>query len=91
VLEQNYPNPFNPSTNIQFSIGNRMPVHVVLDIFNVLGQKVRTLVDDYRSQGTYRVTWDGKNDAGLSVASGVYFYLLKSNNFVSTKKMLLLK
>lgn len=91
ILEQNYPNPFNPSTSIQFSIGSRGLAHVVLDIYNVLGQKVKTLVDDYRSQGTYRVTWDGKNDAGLPVASGVYFYLLKANNFVSTKKMVLLK
>ena len=91
ALLQNYPNPFNPTTNIQFLIGNHELVHVVLDVFNILGQKVRTLVDDYRPQGTYRVTWDGKNDAGLPVASGVYFYVLKANNFVSTKKMILLK
>ena len=90
-LYQNYPNPFNPTTTIQFSIADKGLTNVKLDVYNVLGQKVKTLVDNYRPQGIYKVVWDGRNDAGNLVASGVYFYMLKTNNFIQTKKMLLLK
>ncbi len=90
-LYQNYPNPFNPTTTIQFSIASKVPTNVRLTVYNVLGQKVKTLVDDYRSQGTYRVIWDGRNEGGNMAASGVYFYMLKTDSFIQTKKMLLLK
>ncbi len=92
-LSQNYPNPFNPSTDIKF----QLPVasQVELDILNVLGQKVRTLKNEYTEPGTYTVTWDGKDRAGIPVASGVYFYRLKAeagnNSFNQVKKMMMLK
>lgn len=92
-LAQNYPNPFNPSTTISYdlqetgSAANRTE----LAIFNMLGQKVVTLVDDYQTPGIYEVVWDGTNTGGSRVASGVYLYRLTSGNEVQTKKMLLLK
>jgi hypothetical protein len=84
ALDQNYPNPFNPVTTIQFSL--EKPGKTVLEIYNVLGQKVATLVDGELSAGAYRYQW---NASGM--ASGVYFYRLRSDNFVATKKMLLVK
>ncbi len=90
-LSQNYPNPFNPTTTIQFTIADRSLTNTKLEIYNVLGQKVKTLVDEYRPQGTYTMIWDGRNDAGNLVASGVYFYVMRTRNFTQTKKMLLLK
>jgi hypothetical protein len=84
ALDQNYPNPFNPVTTIQFSL--EKPGKTVLEIYNVLGQKVATLVDGNLSAGAYRYQW---NASGL--ASGMYFYRLRSDNFVATKKMLLVK
>lgn len=88
-LEQNYPNPFNPVTEIAFGI----PVnsHVRLDIFNVLGQKVTTLVDGELPAGAHEVTWDGRNSDGGSVSSGVYFYRITADSFTDTRKMMLLK
>jgi len=88
-LAQNYPNPFNPVTDIEFSI----PVmsQVELTIFNVLGQEVTTLADDVRAAGVYHVVWDGTDERGSPVASGVYFYRLKAGEFVATRKMMLLK
>jgi hypothetical protein len=83
-LSQNYPNPFNPSTTISYSIpksGN-----LVLKIYNLLGQEVQTLVNQYQPVGNYRVTFD----AG-SLTSGVYFYSIRSDNFIQVKKMLLVK
>lgn len=83
-LSQNYPNPFNPVTTISW----QLPVgsHQVLKIFDVLGNEVATLVDEYRGAGRYEVTFDG---SGL--ASGLYIYQLRAGNFTSTKKMMLLK
>lgn len=89
ALEQNYPNPFNPSTIISYSLPT--PGNVSLDVFNVLGQKVVTLVDEYQAAGVYEQTWDGHNASGQTVSSGVYFYRVTSGNFVDTKKMMLLK
>lgn len=88
-LAQNHPNPFNPTTTIQFDL----PVssHVRLDIHDVLGRRVRTLVSDTRSAGSHSVKWDGKDRLGTPVASGVYFYHLVANDFVATKKMVLVK
>jgi cyclomaltodextrinase len=88
-LFQNYPNPFNPTTTIRFvSPSNGF---VALTVYNILGQKVKELINEYRPMGTYQVVWDGKNNDGATVASGVYFYTLKVNNFIQTKKMLMLK
>jgi hypothetical protein len=88
-LSQNYPNPFNPQTTIAFSIKDRGAVSV--KVYNVAGQLVRTLANENRAAGTYTLVWDGRNDGGSQVASGVYFYKLVTNNFSQTKKMVLLK
>lgn len=88
-LDQNYPNPFNPTTTIRFGIVSRSPVE--LYIFNILGQKVRTLVSTVKEQGNHVVQWDARNDFGRTVASGVYFYRLQVKDFVQTRKMLLLR
>ncbi len=88
-LIQNYPNPFNPTT----SIGYEIPVRgsVTLTIHNLLGQRIRLLISKYHDSGRFTATWDGKNDLGHNVASGVYLYRLQSPTFVQTKKMLLVK
>jgi hypothetical protein len=88
-LAQNYPNPFNAQTTIEYTISR--PGHVSLKVFNAAGQLVRTLVDDYRAINRYAVTWDGTDQGGRPVASGIYFYQLKTSNFVESKKMSLLK
>ena len=88
-LMQNYPNPFNPSTVISYQLPESQTV--TLDIFNELGQKVSTLVNETQNAGLHNVTWNGKNDIGNSVSSGIYFYRIKAGNFVNVKKMILLK
>ncbi|HVP36655.1 MAG TPA: FlgD immunoglobulin-like domain containing protein [Terriglobales bacterium] len=95
-LKQNYPNPFNPSTTISFTVdGSRFVVHnpvpTTLTIYNIRGERVRTLLDDFRSPGNYKIIWDGKDDAGKKVASGVYFYRLKVGENSISKRMVLLK
>ena len=87
-LAQNYPNPFNPTTMIAFSIAKDADVE--LKIFDVRGALVKTLVKAHRNKNNYRVFWDGKNNAGNTVASGVYFYRLVAGEFTATKKMVLL-
>ncbi|MBK6912110.1 MAG: T9SS type A sorting domain-containing protein [bacterium] len=89
ALYQNYPNPFNPNTEIRFDLPEA--IHAELRVFNILGQEVVTLVDDVRAAGAYRVLWDGKNAAGLTVASGVYIYQIKTPNFTDAKKMMLIR
>jgi hypothetical protein len=89
VLLQNYPNPFNPITNIEFMIPE--PAHVRIEIFNVLGEKIVTLVDQKLGAGYKIVEWDGKDDQGREVSTGIYFYKLKAGDFTQTKKMVLLK
>jgi len=89
-LSQNYPNPFNPTTVIRFTVRERTPVR--LHIYNVVGQRVRTLVDDVRTPGVvHTIEWNGRNNSGQSVASGVYFYRLVTTDFTQTRKMVLLK
>jgi len=95
ALNQNYPNPFNPSTTIEFSInsfeGGLGAQHVTLDVFNVLGQKVRTLIDDILPVGRHNVTWEATTDSGQRVASGIYLYRLTIGSESRSKKMLFLK
>ena len=84
TLMQNYPNPFNPSTSIEYRIQEAGVIS--LNIYDVLGNQVATLVDEYKPAGTYEITWYAEG-----LPSGVYFYQLKTENFIETKKMLLLK
>ena len=92
ALEQNYPNPFNPITSIQYSVvSDQSPPHVTLKVYNLLGQEVRTLVDEIPEAGYYTVTWDGKDSAGNDVSSGIYFYRLQAVDFAQTRRMMLLK
>jgi hypothetical protein len=88
-LAQNAPNPFNPRTEINFSLASKAPVR--LEVFNIMGQVVRTLVNEERSAGSYQVAWDGLNDTGESVTSGVYFYKLNAGDFTETRKMVLVR
>ncbi len=94
-LSQNYPNPFNPKTAIQFKVapadGDGSPVPVKLAVFNILGQSVKTLIDDRRAPGTYTLEWDGTDASGSRVSSGIYLYRLTSKDFSLTKKMVFLK
>jgi hypothetical protein len=95
-LSQNYPNPFNLSTTISFMVHSKRetvngPIHTTLTIYNILGQRVRTLVDGEKLPGEYRVNWDGKNQNKENVASSIYFYRLTTPNFSETRKMLLVK
>jgi flagellar hook assembly protein FlgD len=89
ALLQNYPNPFNPTTTIDYEIPKQE--RVTLEIYDVLGQKIKTLVDGVLQPGDYSAMWRGTNDAGIFVATGVYFYRLEAGNYTSVKKMLLLK
>ncbi len=88
-LAQNYPNPFNPTTTIRFELPRSSAVR--LDIYNVLGEKIRTLVDDKRDAGVHELTWDGKNKDGITMPSGVYLYLLSADEHREVRKMILAK
>jgi hypothetical protein len=88
-VSQNYPNPFNPATRIEFSLPERSDVRV--EVFNTLGQRVRVLLDESRPAGDHTVYWDGRDVSGASVASGVYFYRVTAGDYVSSKKMMLVK
>ena len=88
-LEQNYPNPFNPATEIQFVVKERG--NVDLRIYDVLGREVKSLLSERMGVGTHKVMWDGRNRFGNLVSTGVYFYRLVVNDFVSMKRMILLK
>ncbi|MCP4583730.1 MAG: T9SS type A sorting domain-containing protein [candidate division Zixibacteria bacterium] len=88
-LSQNYPNPFNASTIIEFELNQ--PGYAGLDVFDVRGRKVKTLVDDYLGSGRYTVKWNGISESGKVVTSGSYFYKLKSGDYIDTRKMVLIK
>lgn len=89
LLTQNYPNPFNPSTKIRFELPKREKVE--LNIYNMLGQHVATLVNGVKDAGYYEVTWDGKNKAGVSVATGIYLYRIQAKSKSFTKRMVKIK
>ena len=93
ILNQNFPNPFNGVTTIKFSVSEALlfGARIRIDIFNLSGQKVRTLIEGKRFPGTFEATWNGKNDFGKKVASGMYFYQLKLNNRVKVNRMILVR
>ena len=88
-LSQNFPNPFNPTTTIKYQV--KEASDIAIEVYNVRGQKIKTLVNDNLPAGEYEVKWNGNDDNGSSVASGIYFYKLRSGNDSQTKKMVLMK
>ena len=91
VLSQNYPNPFNPTTTLRFSLENNEPV--TLQIFDNMGRIIRTLYNNQKltSSAVHEVQWDGKNEVGKNIASGTYYYRLKSGKNIAVKKMVLIR
>jgi hypothetical protein len=88
-LDQNFPNPFNPSTKIKYSVAKKGMVN--LAVFNILGQKVVTLVNQEQEAAEYTINWDSKDESGQEVASGIYFYKMTAGDFVETRKMVLMR
>jgi hypothetical protein len=88
-LSQNYPNPFNPHTVIEYNLPRGCEVKIT--IYNILGQRVRNLLEEHQETGYKRIEWDGRNGRGEELASGIYFYRIEADEFVGTRKMLLLK
>jgi len=88
-LDQNFPNPFNPSTLIKYSLERKC--HVNISVFNILGQRVATLVDQELEAGPHQADWDGNDDGGAHAASGIYFYKMVTDDFVETRKMVLMR
>ena len=89
ALEQNYPNPFNPSTRIAYQLPEL--TRTKLQVYNILGQEIRTLVNTTQSAGHYEITWYGRNNQGIQVPAGIYIYRLQTENFTEMKKMILTK
>jgi hypothetical protein len=89
ALKQNYPNPFNPTTTFEFTLEAAGPVNMA--VYDLAGHKIRTLVDESMAPGTHSVTWDGRDDAGIRMSAGVYFYRLTAGSVTMTKKMMLMK
>ncbi len=88
-LKQNYPNPFNPVTMIEFALPEGQTV--TIEIYNILGQRIRTLLRDFSEAGIHTVAWNGTNDSKADVPSGIYFYRLTTDNFAQTSKMALIR
>ncbi|RKY48567.1 MAG: hypothetical protein DRP86_06340, partial [Candidatus Neomarinimicrobiota bacterium] len=88
-LAQNYPNPFNPSTSIRYGIPRDN--HVKLEIFDLRGNRIAVLINEFQSEGTYTVQWDGRSQSGTPVSSGFYVCHLKSGAFSSGIKMMVVK
>ncbi len=88
-LAQNYPNPFNPETNIGFHLPEAR--HVVLRIYNFLGEEIRVVAESEFESGVHSIRWDGKDMSGNHVSTGVYFYQLHAGEFVETKKLILMR
>ena len=97
TLDQNHPNPFNPATEISYAIPGSVDgttvssTRVSLQIFDIRGRVVRALVNARQAPGRYTARWDGRNDQGVSVSSGVYFYRLTTDHFNRTRKMMMVK
>jgi len=89
TLYQNYPNPFNPTTVINYKIKNE--IYIGIDIYDLKGNHIKNLLSKKMIEGSHRVQWDSKNKKGLKVPSGVYIYTIKSNVFIKSKKMILVK
>ncbi|GAB1366583.1 hypothetical protein MASR1M36_14540 [Candidatus Cloacimonadaceae bacterium] len=89
ALDNNFPNPFNPETTIRYSL--KEAGQVKINIFNMKGQMIRSLLNENKSAGNHRVIWNGKDDRGSNVSSGIYFYRMEATNYSATKKMMLMK
>jgi len=88
-ISQNQPNPFNPETTIRYR--SHKAVHVNLEIYNLLGHKIRTMVNEFQEAGNYEVVWDGRDETGKNVSNGVYIYKIQAGGFSEIKKMLFVK
>ena len=89
ALSGNYPNPFNPTTEVKFSLNETADVNII--VFNIKGEKVKTLVNGHMEAAFHTVTWNGDDDSGRNVGSGIYFYKMRAGKYTSTKKMILMK
>jgi flagellar hook assembly protein FlgD len=96
-LEGNYPNPFNPETTISFSVaqnyryGSDGSPFVTLEIFNIRGEKVKTLINEKLPAGNHQIIWNGKDDNNKSVSSGIYFYKMNTDEYSAIKRLILLR
>ena len=88
-LGDNYPNPFNPTTTISFNVPEYSAVSIA--VYNLMGEKIRTLVADSRAAGNYQINWDGTDNHGNAVSTGMYFYELKAGDFKQVKRMTFMK
>jgi hypothetical protein len=89
ALHQNYPNPFNPTTNITFEVTGTELVNI--EVFDILGKKIKTLVNDEFSAGSYTVDWDGRSENGFQLSSGVYVYKMNAGDFTQIRRMVFMK
>ena len=89
ALYQNYPNPFNPLTKIKYDLPRES--RVIIQIFDLQGRKINTLVDGVKNAGRNMVTWDARNDNGESVSAGMYIYMIKAGEYIEKRKMVYLK
>ncbi|MFQ5584745.1 MAG: T9SS type A sorting domain-containing protein, partial [Calditrichia bacterium] len=89
ALHQNYPNPLNSSTRIKYELHRKTKVKIV--IYDILGRKIKILVNSTEVAGYKNIVWNGQNDYGFTVASGMYFYRIETENFVKTRKLLVIK
>jgi len=88
-LQQNYPNPFNPSTKLNYQLPERS--FVTLKVYDILGNEVATLVNEEKPAGSYEVDFTVRQNSILSLSSGIYFYQLKTDSYINTKKMIIIK
>ena len=88
-MKSNYPNPFNPVTTIYYSVKEKSTIKI--EIYNLRGQIVKSLVNETREAGSHNVVWNGLDNADKPVSSGIYLYKMKSGNYVSSKKMILMR
>ena len=88
-LEQNYPNPFNPSTKFKISVPEKSSIEVT--VFDISGRRIKTLYNGEAEQGSYFISWDGRDESGKKVPSGVYIYNMKTAQFQQSKRMFMLK